>query len=103
MGSSKRYSEADRRGRNSNQDVTNIGVAGRRTGLRVEGARRGSDGFENESAFFSPATTAKKAPRTTELMHGAALEGSATRGSGSLASMELEESTCLSIGLEGRV
>lgn len=56
----RRYSEAERRGRHIIQDVTNIGVAGRRTGVRVEGARRGSDGFENESAFFSPTTTVKK-------------------------------------------
>ena len=85
-----RYSEADRRGRNSTQDVTNIGVAGRRTGLRVEGARRGSDGFENQSAYFSPTTTAKKAkhgissPRSVR---------SATRlASGSLEDMDLEAS-----------
>lgn len=55
-----RYSEADRRGRTAQRDLTEIGEAGRKTGLRVH-ARRDDDGFENMSAFFSPTTTAKKA------------------------------------------
>lgn len=90
-GSSTRYSEADRRGRNTNQDVTNIGVAGRRTGLRVEGARRGSDGFENESAFFSPTTTVKKANAIKDISSVRSAP-SATRGSGSYQDMDLEAS-----------
>ncbi|CCG82782.1 CENP-C [Taphrina deformans PYCC 5710] len=91
MAGSARYSEADRRGRNSNQDVTNIGVAGRRTGLRVDGARRGSDGFENESAFFSPTTTAKK-PSNKDVSSAKSVQ-SATRNSGSYQDMDLEASS----------
>lgn len=91
MAARSRYSEADRRGRNSNQDLTNIGVAGRRTGLRVEGARRGSDGFENESAFFSPTTTVKKANAYNELP-SAKSSRSPVKDLGSYEDMELEGS-----------
>lgn len=94
MAGSARYSEADRRGRNTNQDVTNIGVAGRRTGLRVEGTTRDSDGFENESAFFSPTTTAKKANPVMAISSAKSVR-SATKGSGSYDDMDLEASTPL--------
>ena len=87
-----RYSEAERRGRNSNQDVTNIGVAGRRTGLRVEGARRGSDGFENQSAYFSPTTTAKKANNKRIYSSPRSVKSATKNPSGSIEDMELEAS-----------
>lgn len=89
-----RYSEAERRGRNSNQDVTNIGVAGRRTGLRVEGARRGSDGFEDESAYFSPTTTAKKANAGIKSSPRSVLKSAIRYASGSNEDMDLEASKC---------
>lgn len=91
MAGHAKYSEADRRGRNSNQDLTNIGVAGRRTGLRVEGTRRGSDGFENESAFFSPTTTVKKAKAYNDLP-SAKGRTSPAKDSGSYEDMDLEAS-----------
>ncbi|ORY78660.1 Mif2/CENP-C like-domain-containing protein [Protomyces lactucae-debilis] len=58
--SQARYSEAERRGRGA-QNVTDIGVKGRRTGLEIYDTTRDEDGMENLSAFFSPATAKKKA------------------------------------------
>ncbi|BFZ56089.1 mitotic fidelity of chromosome transmission-related protein [Savitreella phatthalungensis] len=90
-----RYSEADRRGRTLHRDLTEIGHAGRKTGLRVGATTRDEDGFENMSAFFSPGTTSASRRSTQGLRKSIVDPASASsnRASGSADYADMDESS----------
>jgi hypothetical protein len=107
--SQARYSEAERRGRGA-QNVTDIGVKGRRTGLEIHDTTRDEDGMENLSAFFSPTTAKKKAIAAAVSASGhvdvlasgrpaRVVINRPTSGSGD-QEMELEESKFLALRFE---